>query len=245
MSMSAVGEKGYSISRVPTIGSKITPNMSTRLNAYSNLNSAMAGNSRMSDISMSMKNTTNVSTNQLGTSLRQNTFKLGMGPLSKGRTAAKTTNLAMSASFNISGTASNNQIIENYQDMSVSGVSRKPSRGNGWTSGSHINAFSRNHGKSSRVVMKATPEGSWGDVSRKPVVGGNWKSNGDMDFVNSFPKDVLNKSEFDEKKMQVCVAPTDIHLVSVNSITKDQINVMAQDVSQYPKGAYTGNITAD
>merc|ERR1719213_519223 len=45
--------------------------------------------------------------------------------------------------------------------------------------------------------------------------------------------------------MSVCVAPTDIHLTSVNNIVNDGINVMAQDVSQYPKGAYTGNVTAD
>ena len=93
--------------------------------------------------------------------------------------------------------------------------------------------------------MMATPEGSWGDVERQPVVGGNWKSNGDMDFVNSFPKDVLNKSKFDASKMQVCVAPTDIHLAAVNAIVNGDINVMAQDVSQYPQGAYTGNVTAD
>ena len=75
--------------------------------------------------------------------------------------------------------------------------------------------------------MMATPEGSWGDVSRQPVVGGNLKSNGDMAFVNSFPENVLNKSEFDASKMQVCVAPTDIHLHSVNEIVKDSVNVMA------------------
>lgn len=77
------------------------------------------------------------------------------------------------------------------------------------------------------------------------MVGGNWKSNGDMDFVNSFPDKVLNKSEYDASKMSVCIAPTDIHLTSVNDKVKDHINVMAQDVSQYPKGAYTGNVTAD
>jgi hypothetical protein len=107
------------------------------------------------------------------------------------------------------------------------GASKRPARGNGWTSGAHINAFRRSNGRASRMVMMAAPEGSSGDVSRKPVVGGNWKSNGDMDFVNSFPKDVLNKSEFDDSKMQVCVAPTDIHLAAVNSLAKDSINVMA------------------
>lgn len=68
--------------------------------------------------------------------------------------------------------------------------------------------------------MKATPEGSWGDVKRDPVVGGNWKSNGDMDFAKKFPEKVLNKSKFDAKKMTVCVAPTDIHLKAVKYNTK-------------------------
>lgn len=115
----------------------------------------------------------------------------------------------------------------------------------GWKSAANINAFQRRHGRASRLVMMATPEGSWGDVKRDPVVGGNWKSNGDIDFVNSFPEKVLNESQFDAKKMTVCVAPTDIHLTSVKGKAKDDINVMAQDVSQYPKGAYTGNVTAD
>lgn len=146
----------------------------------------------------------------------------------------------MSASFNVTGFTGNNRLIENYQDMSMN-ASRKA----GWTSAAMVNSFQRKHGRASRLVMMATPEGSWGDVKRDPVVGGNWKSNGDMDFVNSFPENVLNKSKFDAKKMSVCVAPTDIHLTSVNDKVKDDVNVMAQDVSQYPKGAYTGNITAD
>lgn len=45
--------------------------------------------------------------------------------------------------------------------------------------------------------------------------------------------------------MSVCVAPTDIHLTTVAFHANDDINVMAQDVSQYPKGAYTGNVTSD
>jgi len=89
------------------------------------------------------------------------------------------------------------------------------------------------------------PEGSWGDAKRAPVVGGNWKSNGDRDFVNTFPDDVLNKSTFDSDKMTVCVAPTDIHLTLAKEKVQNNIHVMAQDVSQYGKGAYTGNVTAD
>ena len=97
----------------------------------------------------------------------------------------------------------------------------------GWKSAASINAFQRRHGRASRLVMMATPEGTWGDVKRDPVVGGNWKSNGDIDFVNSFPEKVLNESQFDAEKMTVCVAPTDIHLTSVKGKAKDEINVMA------------------
>lgn len=70
-----------------------------------------------------------------------------------------------------------------------------------------------------------------GDVKRDPVVGGNWKSNGDRDFVNTFPDDVLNKSTFDSSKMTVCVAPTDIHLSMATEKINNNIHVMAQDVS--------------
>ena len=101
----------------------------------------------------------------------------------------------------------------------------------------------------SRMVLAALPEGaegSWGDVDRNYVIGGNWKSNGDFDFVNSFPEEVLAKAEFDPKKVEVVVAPTDLHLTTAQSKLADtNVNVSAQDVSQYGRGAYTGNITAD
>jgi hypothetical protein len=89
----------------------------------------------------------------------------------------------------------------------------------------------------SKVVLAALEkemEGSWGDVDRNYVIGGNWKSNGDSEFINSFPKDVLAKAEFDSKKVEVVVAPTDLHLLSVQKeLEKTDVNVAAQDVSQY------------
>jgi len=37
------------------------------------------------------------------------------------------------------------------------------------------------------------PEGSWADVKpRRYLIGGNWKSNGDVKFVSAFPDAVLN-----------------------------------------------------
>jgi len=56
-------------------------------------------------------------------------------------------------------------------------------------------------------------EGSWGEEHpRKLLIGGNWKSNGDVKFVTTFPQEVLNKATYDSDLMQVVVAPTEIHL---------------------------------
>ena len=68
----------------------------------------------------------------------------------------------------------------------------------------------------SSTVLHALPkgaEGSWGSVHhRKLLIGGNWKSNGDMKFVTSFPGEVLNQAKYDTNLVQVVVAPTEIHL---------------------------------
>jgi hypothetical protein len=43
-------------------------------------------------------------------------------------------------------------------------------------------------------ALPKSAEGHWGDVKRHYIVGGNWKSNGNMEFVSTFPKDVLSKA---------------------------------------------------
>jgi triosephosphate isomerase (TIM) len=64
--------------------------------------------------------------------------------------------------------------------------------------------------------------------------------------VNTFPEEVLAKAKYDPKKVEVVVAPTDLHLTTAQSkLSKTNVHVAAQDVSQYGRGAYTGNITAD
>lgn len=95
------------------------------------------------------------------------------------------------------------------------------------------------------MAVSESAEGSWGDVKRQYVVGGNWKSNGNKAFVDSFPDEVLNKAEFDDSKMDVCVAPTNVHLIQAKGKINDKVNVMSQDVSQYGSGAYTGNVTSE
>lgn len=127
-------------------------------------------------------------------------------------------------------------------------VSMKEDHFNMGTGAAPKKAVNKKFGRS-KVVLAALEkemEGSWGDVDRNYVIGGNWKSNGDLEFINSFPKDVLAKAKFDSKKVEVVVAPTDLHLLSVQKeLEKTDVSVAAQDVSQYGRGAYTGNITAD
>jgi len=50
---------------------------------------------------------------------------------------------------------------------------------------------------------------------RRYLVGGNWKCNGSLDFSKKFPTDVLKSLQFDPKKVEVVVAPSTIHLLSV------------------------------
>lgn len=95
------------------------------------------------------------------------------------------------------------------------------------------------------MALPEGAEGTWGSYDRKYLIGGNWKSNGDIDFATKHVTDVLNTCKFDNKNVEVVIAPTDIHLSTVKSLANKKIQVSAQDVSQYGRGAYTGNVTAD
>lgn len=68
----------------------------------------------------------------------------------------------------------------------------------------------------SSTISMALPEGlegNWGSIDRKYVIGGNWKSNGDLDFIkSSFPNDFLNKILFNPSQLELIVAPNDNHL---------------------------------
>jgi len=50
---------------------------------------------------------------------------------------------------------------------------------------------------------------------RRYLVGGNWKCNGNLDFAKKFPADVLKPLQFNPSKVEVVVAPSTIHLLSV------------------------------
>ena len=78
---------------------------------------------------------------------------------------------------------------------------------------------------------------------RRYLVGGNWKSNGTMAFAKDFPAKVLNNLKFDPSKVEVVVAPTALHLSTVQAATSNNVNVATQNLSLTGDGAYTGELS--
>ena len=75
-------------------------------------------------------------------------------------------------------------------DFSISQSGQMNMKENHFNMGAAPSRISKRTFGRTRGVLMALPEGaegSWGDVDRNYVIGGNWKSNGDMEFVDSFP----------------------------------------------------------
>jgi len=91
----------------------------------------------------------------------------------------------------------------------------------------------------------ASSSSKWAEkIARRLFIGGNWKSNGTMKSTQTLVKDVVNKIEFDTKKMEVLVSPIYIHLPEVKKILNKKVLLSAQNISAYGNGAYTGEIAA-
>ena len=82
-------------------------------------------------------------------------------------------------------------------------------------------------------------------ASRKNFVGGNWKSNGSVAFSNQFTNDVLNKLVFDPTAVDVVVAPTALHLLTVKALVTNSVEVASQNISLTGNGAFTGELSAE
>lgn len=78
---------------------------------------------------------------------------------------------------------------------------------------------------------------------RKVFIGGNWKCNGSLKFLNTHTQ-FLNSLRFDNTRCQVIVAPMSIHLNQVKSALTNGIEVSAQNVSMRKEGAFTGEVAA-
>ena len=63
------------------------------------------------------------------------------------------------------------------------------------------------------------------DTTRKFFVGANWKSNGSMEFSKQFTNDVLNKLEFDPTKVDVVIAPTALHVLAVQALANESVQM--------------------
>lgn len=60
---------------------------------------------------------------------------------------------------------------------------------------------------------------------RKLFVGGNWKCNGDTKFAKDFPKSTLNTLKHNKQMVDVVVAPTSLHLSTVQAALNGNVHV--------------------
>lgn len=84
-----------------------------------------------------------------------------------------------------------------------------------------------------------------GKKMRKLFVGGNWKSNGNLKFVNEHIIDIINLLAYNTDKVEVMVAPTTLHIPLAKKLIYPNILLAAQNISPFHQGAYTGEVTAD
>ena len=82
-------------------------------------------------------------------------------------------------------------------------------------------------------------------VARKLLVGGNWKCNGTVKFAKEFPAQVLNNLKFNPAKVDVVVAPTALHMSTVQSAVGNNVHVATQNLSLTGNGAYTGEFSVE
>ena len=80
--------------------------------------------------------------------------------------------------------------------------------------------------------------------ARKPIVGGNWKSNpATTDKVNELVT-AFNAVEVSQEKVDVVIAPTFLHIGTTKASFQAGIKVAAQNCSKSDEGAFTGEVTA-
>ena len=66
-----------------------------------------------------------------------------------------------------------------------------------------------------------------------------------MQFARQFPQDVLNNLQFNPDRVQVVVAPTALHLSTVQANTQNNVQVATQNLSLTGNGAFTGELSAE
>jgi triosephosphate isomerase len=79
---------------------------------------------------------------------------------------------------------------------------------------------------------------------RRKIVAGNWKMNNDLSETEALLNDLI--AQVPNTDVSVMVAPTFVNLFQAFNVLKGHnIEVIAQNMHQEPKGAYTGEISAN
>ena len=82
-------------------------------------------------------------------------------------------------------------------------------------------------------------------VERKYIVGGNWKSNGTVEFVREMCQKTLNTMQYDKEKVEVVVTPIALHIQSMKTLLNADVKVGTQNISATKNGAFTGELSAE
>ena len=82
------------------------------------------------------------------------------------------------------------------------------------------------------------------EQKRKYIIGGNWKSNGTVEFVRK-TCDALNSYKFARDEIDVLVCPISIHVASAKAMLVAGVEVGCQNISAKKDGAFTGEISAE
>ncbi len=82
-------------------------------------------------------------------------------------------------------------------------------------------------------------------TQRKSLVIANWKCNGTTDFVRDIVNNLINDLEYDHSLLEMIVLPGMLHINLAKARINDYIMVGAQNVSEHPNGAFTGEVSAE
>ena len=84
------------------------------------------------------------------------------------------------------------------------------------------------------------------ESKKRIIVGGNWKCNGDQAFIRDIITNMMNTLEYNTQEVEVFFAPTSLHLSLWKSLLNESFaSICAQNLSQFEKGPYTGELSAD
>ncbi len=82
--------------------------------------------------------------------------------------------------------------------------------------------------------------------NRRKIIIGNWKLNGDTQFVGDLLGELISSwSGVHEAEVVVCPPFVHLHQAYTEYLAQSNIGLGAQDVSQFEGGAYTGDISAE